>query len=102
MKRLKHLAAQLVLPCLLVCTALTSGCFSRQLVRFGTHAQKPVVLLETVDTHNYLVWTDHEHVFWSCAEANSELRCTRRCGSGTDLQCPEFAVFQDAVGTNVR
>jgi hypothetical protein len=94
---------RLVAPMALLCAALmTSGCFSRQLIRFGTHAEKPVVLLETVDRHNYLFWATQEHIFWSCAEANSELRCERRCGGNTDLQCPKISVFNDSVGTNTR
>jgi hypothetical protein len=99
MKSLESFAA----PLFFVCVALAmSGCFSRQIVRFGTHEAKPVVLLETVDSTNYFVWTDNEHVFWSCVETNTDLDCSRRCGKGTDLKCPEVSIFQDAVGTNTR
>ena len=86
----------------LLAAAALSGCFSRQLVRFGTHSEKPVVLLETIDTNDYVLWSDREHVFWSCSEQGESLSCSRRCGGDTDLKCPQFAVFQDAVGTNVR
>jgi hypothetical protein len=79
-----------------------SGCFSRQLVNFSTHSDKETVLMQTFDSRNYLVWSKHEHVYWSCTESGDTLECTRRCGGKTDLICPEFAIFANSVGTNVR
>ncbi len=99
MTRLTRLIAPLVLISALLCM---SGCFSRQLVRFSSHPQKSVVLLETIDSTHYVFWSAHERVFWSCAEHDTTLECSRRCGKSTDLRCPELSIFQDAVGTNVR
>jgi hypothetical protein len=83
-----------------VCTL--TGCFNRQLVRFETHPSKQVVLMETLDTHDYWLWSDHQHVFWSCAEQSDTLDCKRRCGGGSDLACPAAQIFTNTVGTNVR
>ena len=81
---------------------MLSGCFNRQLVRFETHPTKQVVLMETLDTHDYWLWSDHEHVFWSCAQSADSLDCSRRCGGSADLACPAAQIFSSEVGTNVR
>jgi hypothetical protein len=82
--------------------ALASGCFNRQLVRFQTHEAKPVVLMETLDTTDYWLWSDNEHVFWSCAESSDALNCSRRCGKDSGLECPELSIFNNQVGSNAR
>ena len=81
---------------------LASGCFNRQLVRFQTHEQKPVVLMETLDTTDYWLWSDSEHVFWSCAETGDALNCARRCGKESGLDCPAVEIFSNQVGSNTR
>ena len=88
----------------LLCAAVTlaSGCFNRQLLRFQTHAQKPVVLMETLDTTDYWLWSDDEHVFWSCAESSDALNCSRRCGKDSGLECPKVEIFSNQVGSNTR
>lgn len=99
MNRLQHLIMPLLLATA-VCTL--SGCFHRQLHRFQTHEEKPVVLIETLETTDYWLWKKHEHVFWSCAENDTTLNCSRRCGGDSDLTCPTFEIFSSAVGTNTR
>ena len=81
---------------------MLSGCFNRQLVRFETHPSKQVVLMETLDTHDYWLWSDHEHVFWSCAESGDKLNCSRRCGKDSGLDCPAVEIFSNQVGSNTR
>lgn len=81
---------------------LASGCFNRQLVRFQTHEQKPVVLMETLDTTDYWMWSDEEHVFWSCAESGDALNCARRCGKDSGLDCPKVEIFSNRVGSNTH
>lgn len=103
MRNLEHHAARALLSFVLVSiTLLGSGCFNRQLLRFRSHETKPVILMETIDSTSYVFWRDDEHVFWSCAEANDTLECTRRCGKGSDLDCPAVSIFTDGVGTNTR
>jgi len=80
----------------------SSGCFSRQMVNFQTHPDQNTVLMETFETRDYLVWSKHEHVYWSCAETNNALQCTRRCGRGTDLVCPAASIFANSASTNYR
>ena len=70
-----------------------SGCFNRQLLRFRTHESKEVVLMESLDSTDYWLWTDHEHVFWTCAESGDHLSCTRRCGGDNELVCPAVAIY---------
>ncbi len=95
-----------VKPLLWTLTALvgftTSGCLSRQMLGFQTHPTEQTVLMETFDTRNYLVWQKHEHVYWSCSEADNALQCVRRCGGKSDLVCPTFSIFANSGGTNVR
>jgi hypothetical protein len=79
-----------------------SGCFSRQMVNFQTHPEKDTLLMETYETRDYLVWSKHEHVYWSCTETGSSLQCTRRCGAKTDLVCPAASIFANSASTNYR
>lgn len=76
-----------------------SGCMSRQLRSFQTHPGQDTMLIETYDTTDYVLWSDAEHVYWSCAEQDEHLQCTRRCGGGADLSCPDISIFGE---TNVR
>jgi hypothetical protein len=59
-------------------------------------------LMETLDTTDYWLWSDHEHVFWSCAESGDALDCSRRCGKDSGLDCPALAIFNNQVGSNAR
>lgn len=95
-----HISLMLAIT-LLVSLAM-SGCFSRRLVSFQTHPEKDVLLMETVDHHDYWLLSDHEHVYWSCTEEGTNLRCQRRCGGSTELACPQTSYFQSSAGTNIR
>lgn len=86
----------------LLTTLGMSGCFSRQMVNFQTHPQQDTMLMETYEKTDYFVWAKHEHVYWSCAEQDDSLQCTRRCGGKTDLVCPAAAIFSNNVSTNTQ
>lgn len=71
----------------------SSGCLSRQMVNFQTHPEQNTILMETLDSKSYIVWSKTEHVYWSCAESGESLQCERRCGGKSDLACPTTAIF---------
>ncbi len=98
----KHIKRVLLSSIALAALSTMSGCFSRQLLGFSVHPEKETMLMETYDTRDYLVWSKHEHVYWSCAESGDQLQCTRRCGGKTDLVCPTMSIFANSAGTNVR
>lgn len=84
----------IALPLLSLLLSAASGCLHRQLLRFDTHVERDVVLMETLDYSDFWLWQENEHVFWSCVEHDDALQCTRQCGAHTDLICPERPYFQ--------
>ncbi|MCC6526516.1 MAG: hypothetical protein IT373_27960 [Polyangiaceae bacterium] len=62
----------------------------------------PVTQLETLKTTNYYFVITIEHQFWLCQDSGDTLLCDRRCGSGTDLECPALSAGGGTITSNVR
>lgn len=86
----------------LAVAALVSGCVNYRVVNVVDHHAQGTTQLETMKTTDYLFAATVEHQFWLCDDKGTELVCERRCGEGTDLQCPAAAGTGIGITTNVR
>lgn len=66
----------------------STGCVSRSLIKVSDHPSKPLTSLQLSETHSYLFWSTHEHIFYSCSDQGQNLSCKRLCGGDTDVVCP--------------
>ena len=82
--------------------ALGTGCVKRDLVSFADHDSKPLTAISVAVTKNYVFWSSHEFVFYSCAEQGDKLSCKRLCGGGNDIVCPTLAASSGVVQSNIR
>lgn len=81
---------------------LGSGCVHREIVAFADHSSKPLTAMNVEVTRNYLFYSTHEYVFYSCAEAGDKLTCRRLCGGSNDIVCPTASQSGDTYATNIR
>jgi hypothetical protein len=80
----------------------STGCVKRELVSFADHESKPLTAMNVAVTRNYLFYSTHEYVFYSCSEQGDKLTCKRLCGGGNDIVCPEVQASGGSVQTNIR
>lgn len=103
---MNRLVRMFLFAALVATSILASGCMSRQLIGFADHPTKKMLLLETLDHHNYVFMQTLQHVFWTCEDKGSSLTCKLACGKGTDLSCPTGSAFWAGSvgygGSNVR
>jgi hypothetical protein len=81
-----------------------NGCSTYRVMAFKDHPQGAATRFETMKTTSYVgLYSTAEHIFWMCKDKEDVLECERRCGSGTDLECPSAsASAMGGISTNVR
>jgi hypothetical protein len=61
----------------------STACLTRTVIRLDDHPDRPVSLMETIDTVLYT----KTHQFWLCKDTAAGLSCEKTCGGQTDLAC---------------
>ncbi len=79
-----------------------SACTSYKVLAFADHPVHPVTRLETLRLDDYWVSASVQHQYWLCQDQGDTLSCTRKCGEGTDLECPSATGVAGGISTNTR